>query len=82
VVRDARRAHDAAGADDLAWLLVVDSLIFAAEAEIRWLDHSEARLARAAHGGERRYWPRQRRGRARGRGWRGSAGPRARGGGA
>ena len=33
---------------DLAWLLVLDSLIFAAEAEIRWLDHCEARLARAA----------------------------------
>jgi DNA-binding PadR family transcriptional regulator len=31
---------------DLAWLLVVDSLIFAAEAEVRWLDHCEARLAR------------------------------------
>ena len=33
---------------DLAWLLVLDSLVFAAEAEIRWLDHCEARLARAA----------------------------------
>ena len=33
---------------DLAWLLVLESLIFAAEAEIRWLDHCEARLARAA----------------------------------
>jgi DNA-binding PadR family transcriptional regulator len=32
--------------DDLAWLLVVDSLIFAAEAEVRWLDHCESRLAR------------------------------------
>jgi DNA-binding PadR family transcriptional regulator len=35
-------------ADELAWLLVLDSLIFHAEAEIRWLDHCEARLARAA----------------------------------
>jgi DNA-binding PadR family transcriptional regulator len=35
--------------DDLSWLLVLDSLVFQAEAEIRWLDHSEARLARAAH---------------------------------
>jgi len=33
---------------DLAWLLVLDSLVFAAEAEVRWLDHCEARLARAA----------------------------------
>jgi DNA-binding PadR family transcriptional regulator len=35
-------------ADELAWLLVVDSLIFQAEAEVNWLDHSESRLARAA----------------------------------
>lgn len=34
--------------ENLAWLLIVDSLIFQAEAEVRWLDHSEARLARAA----------------------------------
>jgi len=32
--------------DDLAWLLVLDSMIFRAEAEVRWLDHSETRLAR------------------------------------
>jgi DNA-binding PadR family transcriptional regulator len=37
--------------EDLAWLLVVDSLIFQAEAEVRWLDHSEARLKRAAVAG-------------------------------
>jgi DNA-binding PadR family transcriptional regulator len=35
-------------AEDLAWQLVVDSLLFQAEAEIRWLDHSETRLVRAA----------------------------------
>jgi DNA-binding PadR family transcriptional regulator len=33
---------------ELAWSLVLESLIFAAEAEVRWLDHCEARLARAA----------------------------------
>ena len=33
---------------DVAWELVLESLIFAAEAEIRWLDHCEARLRRAA----------------------------------
>ncbi len=33
---------------DLAWSLVLDSLVFAAEAEIRWLDHCESRLRRAA----------------------------------
>jgi DNA-binding PadR family transcriptional regulator len=37
--------------EELAWLLVIDSLIFAAEAEVRWLDHSETRLARAAAAG-------------------------------
>jgi DNA-binding PadR family transcriptional regulator len=41
------RSREAAG-DDLPWLLVADSLIFAAEAEVRWLDHCEARLARSA----------------------------------
>ncbi|MFC5729235.1 MULTISPECIES: PadR family transcriptional regulator [Nocardioides] len=33
---------------ELAWSLVLDSLVFAAEAEIRWLDHCESRLRRAA----------------------------------
>ena len=33
--------------DELSWLLVLDSLEFAAEAEVRWLDHVEARVARA-----------------------------------
>lgn len=32
---------------ELAWLLVLDALVFAAEAEVRWLDHCESRLARA-----------------------------------
>ncbi len=31
--------------DDEAWDLVADALIFRAEAEIRWLDHTQARLA-------------------------------------
>jgi DNA-binding PadR family transcriptional regulator len=35
-------------APELAWGLVLDSLVFNAEAEIRWLDHCEARLRRAA----------------------------------
>jgi DNA-binding PadR family transcriptional regulator len=35
------------GADgaDLAWTLVLDALIFQAEAELRWLDHCEDRVA-------------------------------------
>ena len=36
------------GTAELAWGLVLDSLVFTAEAEIRWLDHCEARLRRAA----------------------------------
>jgi DNA-binding PadR family transcriptional regulator len=31
---------------DLAWRLVLDNLLFQAEAEIRWLDHCEASLVR------------------------------------
>ena len=34
--------------DGLALSLVLDSLVFDAEAEIRWLDHCESRLRRAA----------------------------------
>jgi DNA-binding PadR family transcriptional regulator len=37
-----------AGADpvaDAAWLLVLEAMIFQSEAEIRWLDHCETRLA-------------------------------------
>ncbi len=30
----------------ISWLLVIESMIFAAEAEIRWLDHCEAMLSR------------------------------------
>lgn len=44
------RSREAAG-EDLSWLLVADSLIFTAEAEIRWLDHCETRLARAQPAG-------------------------------
>lgn len=40
------RAGD--GPEDLAWSLVLDSLLFRAEAEMRWLDHCETRVARAA----------------------------------
>jgi DNA-binding PadR family transcriptional regulator len=43
-----KAAAETDDAKDLAWRLVLDSLVFAAEAEIRWLDHCEARLARAA----------------------------------
>jgi DNA-binding PadR family transcriptional regulator len=42
------RATAPVEAADLAWSLVLDSLVFSAEAEIRWLDHCESRLRRAA----------------------------------
>jgi DNA-binding PadR family transcriptional regulator len=42
-----RRAHDG-GAADISWPIVLDSLIFATEAEIRWLDACEERLSRQA----------------------------------
>ncbi|NUS13952.1 MAG: PadR family transcriptional regulator, partial [Streptomyces sp.] len=34
--------------DDVAWQLVLDQMIFQAEAEARWLDHCETRLVRLA----------------------------------
>jgi len=40
-----RRAHDEA-AEGLSWPIVLDSLIFATEAELRWLDACEQRLSR------------------------------------
>ncbi|SEB51382.1 DNA-binding transcriptional regulator, PadR family [Paramicrobacterium humi] len=40
---------DADGPEELAWQLVVDNLIFQAEAEVRWLDHVETRLKRHAN---------------------------------
>ncbi|MBS0025650.1 PadR family transcriptional regulator [Microbacterium paraoxydans] len=49
-LRDAAFAHgDPDGAEALAWSLVTDSMIFAAEAEVRWLEHTERRLAAHPH---------------------------------
>jgi DNA-binding PadR family transcriptional regulator len=44
------KARPAGGADerDVAWLLVLEHLVFSAEAEVRWLDHVESTLARRA----------------------------------
>lgn len=41
------RAGTAADPADLAWLLVLDAMVFQAEAEVRWLDHCESRLLQA-----------------------------------
>ncbi|GAA4228592.1 helix-turn-helix transcriptional regulator [Actinomadura meridiana] len=45
---DAPAAPD--GPEDLAWRLVLESMIFQAEAEVRWLDHCESFVARAEPG--------------------------------
>lgn len=46
-VQEITRLKATAEADgDLAWLLMLDSLLFQAEAEVRWLDLCEARLSR------------------------------------
>jgi DNA-binding PadR family transcriptional regulator len=47
-LQDVTRLKAAAEAGgDLAWLLMLDALVFQAEAEARWLDMCQARLARA-----------------------------------
>ena len=43
-----KRSGHQTGDVELAWSLVLDNMIFAAEAEGRWLDHCEARVRRAA----------------------------------
>ncbi|MFL6138454.1 MAG: PadR family transcriptional regulator [Frankiaceae bacterium] len=45
-LQDYTRLKVDAEPDDLAWAIVLDSLVFAAEAEVRWLDACEERLAR------------------------------------
>ncbi|QSB06241.1 PadR family transcriptional regulator [Natronoglycomyces albus] len=40
------RMKFAAGHDDTAWTLILDAMIFKAEAEVRWLDHTETALRR------------------------------------
>jgi DNA-binding PadR family transcriptional regulator len=45
-LRDCTRLKAETPDGDLAWLIVLDGLIFNAEAEMRWLDACEARLAR------------------------------------
>jgi len=50
-LRDFRKLKEHADTSDpggLAWSLVLESLIFSAEAEVRWLDHIEAAVAKAA----------------------------------
>ncbi|WP_431073429.1 PadR family transcriptional regulator [Microbacterium phyllosphaerae] len=44
-LRDVRDSREDDTSEGLAWSLVVDSMIFAADAELRWLDHVQDRLA-------------------------------------
>ena len=41
-----RLRADAAANADLAWTLVLDALVFQAEAELRWLDHCQTQITR------------------------------------
>jgi len=43
---DIRETREDDTPQGLAWSLVIDSMIFAADAEVRWLDHVDAQLAR------------------------------------
>ena len=43
-----RLKSTATDAGDLAWRLVLDAMVFRAEAEVRWLDHCESSLVRYA----------------------------------
>ena len=48
-LQELTRLRAGAGDDaDLAWTLVLDALVFQAEAELRWLDHCETRFATPA----------------------------------
>lgn len=46
-LQDLTRLKRQSDAGDLAWRLVLDSMIFAAEAQVRWLDHCEADVGRS-----------------------------------
>lgn len=54
-LQDLTAAKNAGGEPDsvgeLAWSFISDSLIFQAEAEVRWLDHTEARMRRVRETG-------------------------------
>jgi DNA-binding PadR family transcriptional regulator len=46
-LQDYTRLKARAGSEDLAWLLVLDAMVFQTEAEVRWLDHCESRVLQA-----------------------------------
>ena len=47
-LQDLTAVRRSSSEEDLAWRLVCESMIFAVEAEIRWLDHCESEVARAS----------------------------------
>jgi DNA-binding PadR family transcriptional regulator len=55
LLRDLTRTKEGIGEpatrEDLAYLLVIDGQIFQLDGELRWLDHTEGRLARAVAAG-------------------------------
>ena len=56
-LQDYTRLKARAGASDdpaeLAWVLVLEAMVFQAEAEVRWLDHCESRVLAARGSGRR-----------------------------
>lgn len=50
-LQELTRLKRSAKPDEWSWQLVVESMIFAAEAEIRWLDHCEAMMSRHRRSG-------------------------------
>jgi DNA-binding PadR family transcriptional regulator len=46
MLQEYTRLKNSAGPADLAWRLVLDAIVFRGEAEVRWLDHCEASVAR------------------------------------
>ena len=47
-MQDLTRLKKGGDPEDLSWTLVLESMRYQLEAEVRWLDHCEAALARAA----------------------------------
>ncbi len=47
-MQDLTRLKKAGDPDDLSWTLVLESMRYQLEAEVRWLDHCETALSRAA----------------------------------
>ena len=51
VLTTAKQGTDDKNSEDLAWILILDSQIFNAEAELRWLDHVAGLLSKSAFRG-------------------------------